>query len=246
MNDAAQYLKSDDDIIITDSAKETYVAFVLDESGSMSGKEQTVIGGFNEHLNVLRNRQTESGDTKVALFKFGSPPDSRPRRLFRGKSPDEIRELSRGNYNPSGVTPLNDAVGMAINDLVQYDTQDGTNRAFLVIVLTDGQENASREFTGSQIADRISSLQATGRWTITFVGAQFNPRDLAATRDLSVGNMAKTASVEEAMWRSTSALDDYMTTVRGSGQTYTANYYSPSKSKTDDDARWVDSKTTGE
>ena len=106
--------------VSTDEPKETYVAFVLDESGSMNGKEESVIKGFNDQLRVLQKRQSEAGSVKVALYKFGSPPDSRPRRLFRDKAPEEIRDLSRDNYNPSMWTPLNDAVAMAINELLGW------------------------------------------------------------------------------------------------------------------------------
>ncbi len=208
--------------------KETYVAFVIDESGSMSGEEDAVISGFNEQLNIIKDQQDQGGDVFVGLYKFGTRPDSRPRRLFKDKRPNDLLPLSRKNYAPFGNTPMRDGVGMALLDLMQHDEEDdGVNRAFLVVVFTDGFENASKEWDAKQLAEKIEALQDTGRWTISYIGTNVDPTKFAETQYVPFSNIISTPTVAGGMAVASASMSNYFSATRGRGGTSTSNYVTP-------------------
>ncbi len=224
--------------VIRDKAtghKQTYVAFVLDESGSMGSCVNETLNGFNEQLNVIREEGHYGGMNFVSLYKFGCRPDSRPRRVFKNKKVSEMRDLSRENYSPFGMTPLRDGVGMALSDLEQHDKDDDVNRAFLVVVFTDGYENASVEWAAQQLSERMRDLQDRGNWTITYIGNEVDPLTFDETQFVYAGNMAMSMDVATGMEIATSSLKNYYSTTRAGGATATCSYLVEDKSTSDPD-----------
>lgn len=151
-----------------------YNLIILDESGSMSCVTNQTISGCNETLNTIRSAQQKYADTQehfVSIYAFQS--DGRPSRyIFKNVPVGEVRNITDKDYEPWGCTPLNDAVGMTLADL-KATTKSKENAIGSVTIITDGYENASREYTIDKVAQMISQLKELG-WSFNFIGANID------------------------------------------------------------------------
>lgn len=132
------------------------VAFILDRSGSMASIWDEVVGGYKH---FVEERQKE-GDVKFTLVAFDNEYE-----VIHDKKPisEVSSNLGDNNISPRGSTALLDAVGKAINSL-------GKTKKAMVVIFTDGLENASHEFKKSQIKELIDKKQKAG-WGFVFMGA---------------------------------------------------------------------------
>ncbi len=170
-----------------------YNLVILDESGSMELIKTATISGFNEIVQTMREIEKKFPDQKhfISLVSFNG---SGIRTLLDRASVQSIRELNHRSYRPSSSTPLYDAMGLSITRL-KYDTAGVESAGYLVTVLTDGEENASREFNASQIRALVDDLKRAG-WTFTYIGANHDVEKAALT--ISVNNtMTFVAEPEE-------------------------------------------------
>lgn len=145
------------------------VAFIVDESGSMETCRQQVISGYNEFVGDLK-REKEL-DIRFSLTLF----DTEVRTVVKGELVREIRDMETNDYRPAGNTALYDALGATLNAL-ETRLKGDTETPITVIVMTDGQENSSREFTREAIRTRIEGLQRQGNWTFVFMAADQDAR----------------------------------------------------------------------
>lgn len=159
----------------------THISVVLDRTGSMGSIRDDTIGGFNT---FLKDQQTQPGKATLTLVQFDSVD---PYEVIHRFQPiQSVPELTPATYVPRGATPLLDALGTAINDLAghlgQLTVADRPAR-IMVVVITDGRENASREFNKSQVEQLIKKKTEQEDWQFVFLSA-----DLAAMDDAtSVG-----------------------------------------------------------
>lgn len=140
------------------------ITFILDESGSMGAIEHAARTGFNEFLD---EQLTHGGDTWWTLTTFNTSTRTR----FAVIPGAEVRPLG-SDYSPGGMTALYDAVGSAVTETRRYleDAGDGAPADVIVVILTDGLENASREWTHAQVFDLITEAEDSG-WQFIFLGA---------------------------------------------------------------------------
>ena len=132
--------------------------FVMDRSGSMSGSESDTIGGFNSFI----QREKEKGfNTHVTTVLF----DDQYEVLYKRKSIDEVAELTENEYWVRGCTALLDAIGKTINTLDKE-----IDNKVLFIIMTDGLENSSREFSKEKIRNLISNHN----WEFIYIGADID------------------------------------------------------------------------
>ena len=133
-------------------AKKTTVCLVLDETGSMGTIRDQTISGYNEYKNGLKN-------VLFTLVKFNS---SKVETVHDAIPIKDVSDLTRETYIPNELTPLYDAVGKTITSL------KGKNG--ILIILTDGRENASVEYSQKQIFDMVTEIKEKG-WQVVFLGA---------------------------------------------------------------------------
>jgi len=132
--------------------------FVLDRSGSMYALEKDTIGGFNS---FIEKQKKEEGNTYVTTILFNNNYDI----LYERKPIQEIKKLTTEEYYVGGTTALLDAVGNAITTLDRK-----TNNKVLFVIMTDGLENASREYTKEQVKNLINNHD----WEFIFLGADID------------------------------------------------------------------------
>lgn len=167
-----------------DSAKTKRVfnLIIVDESGSMSIIRKQAFAGMNETLNTVRKMEERypNQEQRVTLLTF----DSDHMKWHYDNTPaSKTKNLDWKAYHPSAATPLYDAMGNAISKMNAQVT-DGDN--VLVTVITDGEENCSREWTLKMIRTMIEKLKKQN-WTFTLIG----------TDNLDVETMAQSFAIEE-------------------------------------------------
>lgn len=146
---------------VGENPQEMYVTLILDESGSMQSCKGAAIGGFNQYVATLRNEPVE---TRVTLTLFNS---GKTEVRYRNVSAMAVQDLDVETYRPRDTTPLYDAIGGTLTAAKQEIP--ATAKKFCVI-LTDGIENASEEYTRKQVFDLIKKCKKQG-WTFLYLGA---------------------------------------------------------------------------
>lgn len=152
----------------------THIHVLLDRTGSMESIRDDTIGGFNS---FLKEQKELPGKATLTLVQFDSQD---PYEVIHGMKPiQEVPELTRETFVPRACTPLLDAIGRSITDLASTIAinADRPDRVVMVII-TDGQENASREFGKDRIEQMIKAKQETDDWQFVYLSA-----DLASIGD---------------------------------------------------------------
>lgn len=161
----------------------TMICLILDRSGSMQGRETDVIGGVNA---FLEEQKKLPDPASVALVRFDSEAVERFRPM---QALSEVKPLTKEDYVPRGGTPLLDAVGATIAKLDDDWKTEKPERAIVVIV-TDGQENASKEFTKAKVQALIKARQDSGMWAFIYLGANVDAFAEAGSLGIAGANTA--------------------------------------------------------
>ena len=153
----------------------TDITIVLDRSGSMQSRINEVISGFNEFLRS--QKEDKSTEATLSLIQFDSGYyDTRRTGIeaFSNVNIHDVAELNNGQYTSGGMTALNDAIGRTIDNLggrlASMKESDRPNKV-LLIVYTDGCENASKEYTLTRINEMIKHQTTKYNWEIQFIGS---------------------------------------------------------------------------
>lgn len=147
---------------LNDTNQTTHILAIQDKSGSMWSRQKETISGYNEYLEDLQSDKADEAFLTQVQF-------NRNYYVIEEETPIQDAEpLNESTYSPSGGTALLDAVGRAITTLRRTLSKD--ERAF-VIIMTDGEENSSSEYTRADIKSLIKSCEREGNWTFTFLGA---------------------------------------------------------------------------
>ena len=183
-NQAGEENKTNDDKV------RVHNLIIVDESGSMMSIYYPALSGVNETLHTIRGAQKEHPDQEhfVTLVTFDT---SHYNKIYHNTPAKEAIDITGEQYRPCGGTPLYDAMGRAINELRTKVKKDDV---VLVTVITDGYENASREYNEKAIKSLVEEMRKSG-WVFTYIGAN---QDVETVADaMSINNrMAFAASVE--------------------------------------------------
>lgn len=150
----------------------TYITIVLDKSGSMQTIQADTEGGFNA---FIEQQAKEPGQALVSLHQF----DTIHTQTFSHRPINEVPPLK---LSPGGGTALLDAVARAINatqDHIEKLPQEERPASVVLVILTDGQENSSREFTQAQVKKLIEHQRDGHGWLIQYLGADVEAIDIA-------------------------------------------------------------------
>ena len=156
---------------------------IIDESGSMQSIKKEAIDSVNETIQTIRSAQKKHDDQEhfVSLVTFNDDVKT----VYECVPVDEVKELTAENYQPDCCTALYDAMGISLNALRKKVAEDDK---VLVTVVTDGYENASKEYNGKAIKALVDELKAKG-WVFAYIGANQDVEAVAAT--ISITNTLK-------------------------------------------------------
>jgi Mg-chelatase subunit ChlD len=165
----------------------TDITMVVDRSGSMSMTQSDAEGGINE---FIKTQQTQPGDAVLTLVQFDTEVD-----IIHKATP--IRAVPKYDLIPRGNTALLDAVGKAIVEagerLAAMSEADRPGLVVFVIV-TDGQENSSKEYKKAQIKQMIDHQQTNYKWHFLYIGANQDAFAEAGAMGIAKGHAAGYAS----------------------------------------------------
>ncbi|MBR4119637.1 MAG: VWA domain-containing protein [Bacteroidales bacterium] len=156
---------------------------IIDESGSMQSIKREAINNINETIQTIRSAQKRHEDQYhyVSLVTFNNDVKT----LYECVPVDEVPELNAKTYKPDCCTALYDAMGISLNSLGKKVAEEDK---VLVTVVTDGYENASKEYNGYAIKALVDELKAKG-WVFAYIGANHDVEAFAAT--ISINNVMK-------------------------------------------------------
>lgn len=197
------------------------VGFLLDETGSMNVRREETIVAVNNYLEGLRE---EKAVVTFATFDTEQGVNFR----YTETKAKHIPDLTVDTYRPNAMTPLHDAVGKMVQIMQQ---QAGDADKVLIVVVTDGEENSSREFDLNKIQTLIKQQEKTG-WAFAYIGVSADA--WAGGRQMGVADGSilnvKGDQVQRAMLSHSRATADYFAD-RVSAQ----DLYSRSRHLVDDD-----------
>lgn len=153
----------------TKETEGTELVFILDRSGSMGGLESETIGGFNSILEKQKNEKKGSITVTTVLF------DNEYEILHNRLPINEVKKITNEEYYVRGMTALLDAIGKSIVNLKEINkTKKNKNNKVLFVIITDGMENASREFTIDKVKELVEFQKKEFNWEFLFLGANID------------------------------------------------------------------------
>ena len=190
-----------------------YNLIILDESGSMGCIQQEAINGVNETFQTILEAQENHDDQEhyVTFVSFNSTiladkpenitaqevkkilasSNSRINIVYKNTPVKDVKKISANDYQPKGTTPLYDAMGISLTNLERIV---GKEDVVLVTVITDGQENSSKDYSRSAIKSLVETLKGKG-WIFTYIGANQDVEKVGAS--ISINNTLSFSQSDE-------------------------------------------------
>lgn len=208
-------------------AERTLVTFLLDRTGSMSQIKQDTIGAFNEYVSTLKD--TDGGDNGEVDFTFVTFDSVSIDKICVGVPIKDAPELNDKNYVPRGWTPLIDAAYKTI----KATEAAAKDRKVVICIQTDGEENASTEYTWAQLNGLIKEKMAAG-WQFNFMGASIDAYKQATAMGLSAAQTMSYNAQDAGQTRMAFGASARNTRSFASGQSLHTNYSALDKSNAGD------------
>lgn len=153
----------------------TELVFILDRSGSMGGLESDTIGGFNA---MIEKQKKEKGECYVSTVLF----DNVSEVLHDRVKLTDIRPMTDKEYTVRGCTALVDALGSAIRhigNIHKYARKEDVPEHTMFVITTDGMENASHNYSSSEVKRMIERQKEKYGWEFIFIGANIDAVETA-------------------------------------------------------------------
>lgn len=159
--------------------QKTIYHILVDKSGSMSDCIDQTINGFNEQIAKIREMEVEFPEQlmTIGLTTFNTRVD----HLYYMKPVEHAYKMNNENYMPSGSTAMLDAMAETMAALSQLQQQSNKEipTTVVMVILTDGYENASQRYTLKNVKEMVEEREASGTWTFSFLGATLDAVDVA-------------------------------------------------------------------
>lgn len=153
----------------------TELVFILDKSGSMSGLEKDTIGGYNS---LMEKQRKLDGECVITTVLF----DNRYELLHDRIDLRAVTPITEKEYFVGGATALLDAVGRTIHKIAavqEHTAEEYRAEKVMFVIITDGEENASREYSAAQVKELIKRQKERYGWEFVFLGANINAVETA-------------------------------------------------------------------
>ncbi len=192
--------------------KKTEIVFILDKSGSMSGLEEDTIGGYNS---MLEKQQKEEGEAIITTVLFDHDYEIiHDRANIKG-----IKPITEKEYFVGGCTALLDAVGITINKII--NATRNTKKEYkadkvMFVIITDGMENSSREYSYEKIKAIIEKQKEKYKWEFVFLGANIDAVSTASKLGIKEDRATNYKADSEGVQLNYNVVSDLIVQVRSS------------------------------
>ncbi|NCU26690.1 VWA domain-containing protein [Candidatus Nomurabacteria bacterium] len=174
----------------------TELVFILDKSGSMSGLESDTIGGYNS---MLAKQKEIEGECRITTVLFDNGYELLHDRFdIRAVSP-----ITEKEYVIGGSTALLDAIGRTIHKIAnvqRHTSEEYRAEKVMFVIITDGEENSSREYSAQKIKAQIEKKKTKHGWEFIFLGANIDAvqtaRRFGINSDRAVDYLADSTGTE--------------------------------------------------
>ena len=159
----------------------TELVFILDKSGSMGGLETDTIGGYNA---MLAKQQEVEGECHITTVLF----DNNYELLHDRIDIKAVSPISEKEYQVGGSTALLDAIGRTIHKISnaqKHTADDYRAEKVMFVIITDGEENSSREYSAEKIKAQIERQKEKYGWEFVFLGANIDAIETAGRFGIS-------------------------------------------------------------
>ncbi len=163
-------------------AQDVSICIVLDRSGSMESCRMDALGAVNGYLRQVRDDAEMNARASVILFDTGGID-----RIRDHVAVGTCADITADEYQPRGGTPLLDAVGHAVGLLEKHSKPSARS---ILVVMTDGEENSSREYSKEAIAKLLKRKQDDNGWLVVYLGANHDAWAQASSMGLAASNTA--------------------------------------------------------
>lgn len=190
----------------------TEIAFILDRSGSMQSQVDNAIQGFNDFLHAQCD---VPGQARFTLVLF----DDRYDVTCASVPIREVFDLDRRTFVPRGFTALLDAIGRTIDELgarLAATPEADRPGQVIVAILTDGEENASVQFTLAEVSSRIAHQRDVYKWQFFFLGADQDAIATAAKMNIDQASAMRFSADKEGYYSSSKVMSRKMRSLRKS------------------------------
>jgi len=155
--------------------EKTEIIFILDRSGSMANLAEDTIGGYNS---FLKEQRKEVGEALITTVLF----DHEYEVLHDRKNLDFVVDITSKEYYARGTTALMDAMGKTITKMknnIETSNEKYRPSKVIVVIITDGHENDSKEYTQPQIKSMVKEMTEQHDWQFLFLGANIDSASTA-------------------------------------------------------------------
>jgi len=183
----------------------TRIAIILDRSGSMESCKESTVAGFNE---FIRTQKQLRGEATVKLVQF----DDQYETVF-DKRLEDCPELTQQTFVPRGSTALLDAQGRTIAELgreLAALSEDERPSKVIVVTLTDGLENASKQYNLHQIGETIREQRDKYGWDFVFLGANQDAVATAAAMSIPPASAMSYSTSKAGIAATMAAVSNYV------------------------------------
>lgn len=200
---------------------------ILDESGSMESIKESIISGFNEIVQTIKGIQLNYPEQEhfISMVTFN---DLETKTIHFNEPVNLLQEIDGKRYKPNAGTPLFDAMGFSMVKMKNLLAEQKDYNV-LVTILTDGEENASKEYNHKSIKALVDDLKQNG-WTFTYIGTDHEVENFAAS--ISITNHMRFTKdkdeMNEMFQKESNARHRYSDKIR-SKQSLTDDFYDDSK-----------------
>jgi len=191
----------------------TEIICVLDRSGSMCSIINDAIGGFNSFLQSQQN--LEEGEAKMTIAMF----DDQYELICESKKIAKVKAFDNTTYVPRGSTALNDAIGKTIQTVAEnFDKRKKGQQPenVIFVILTDGDENSSREYDLTMIKKMIEKQEKESKWEFVFLSSDVNAFQQGA--GYGIHRTSRMAANGQGTVAAYACLDQSVSQCRGTGQ----------------------------
>lgn len=188
----------------------TEIVIIMDRSGSMMMIRNDMEGGLKS---FLEDQKKLDGECKITFARF----DDKYELVFEDRDINEVGELQ---LEPRGLTALYDAIGKTVNSVgarLAATPESERPSTVLVQIITDGLENASREFTADAIKTMITRQQSVYNWQFVYLGANQDAFDVAHHIGIDRNHTLNYMATAEGTRKMSSSLSAYAVSVRTDG-----------------------------